>query len=61
MALDFLAIGTIGAYPTPTPTDAVRYSRIATWGFLGVAPVVVSTGLKYLKIFGSRLRKIIGG
>jgi len=61
MALDFIAIGTIGAYPTPTPTDAVRYSRIATWGFLGVAPSYVSAGLKYLRIFGARLLNIIGG
>ena len=38
--MDFLAIVSMGAYPTPTPTDTARALFAASWGLLGELPVL---------------------
>ena len=38
MALDFMAIASNGAFPTPTPTTTQRAIYAVSWGLLGVAP-----------------------
>lgn len=36
--MDYFAVVSLGAYPTPTPTDAARAAYFASWGLLGTAP-----------------------
>ena len=36
MGFDFFAIGTLGFYPTPTPTAAQRAAFAATWGYINI-------------------------
>lgn len=36
--MDFLAIASMGTYPTPTPTDALRAGYAVTFGLLGTMP-----------------------
>lgn len=61
MALDFLAIASNGAFPTPTPTDAQRSIYAASWGLLGTAAApAVSVAANTFSIIQRGFRKIIG-
>ncbi len=44
MALDFMAIISTGAYPTPTPTAAQRMAFAASYGLLDTLTEGVSVG-----------------
>lgn len=51
--MDFLAVASMGFYPTPTPTGAQRMASVATYGlFLGPLPAGVVGGGKGLMSFG---------
>jgi len=39
--MDYMAIVSMGAFPTPTPTSTVRASLAASWGLLEVSPYSV--------------------
>lgn len=49
--MDFMAIVSCGAYPTPTPTDAQRASYAVSYGLLGSVPAsLVRTVSKWLRL-----------
>lgn len=40
--MDWFAIMTLGAYPTPTPTDAQRAAYGISYGLLGLVSIAVA-------------------
>jgi len=39
--MDFFAVATLGAFPTPTPTASQRMAYEASYGLLSVVPTIV--------------------
>jgi len=38
--MDYMAVVSMGAFPTPTPSDSTRASLAASWGLLETSPSV---------------------
>ena len=59
MALDFMAIVSSGAYPTPTPTATQRAAYAVSYGLLNLVPAGTLGGWHYwINIMGWPWRKI---
>jgi len=57
--VDFFAIASRGAYPTPTPTGAQRASYVVTAGLLSLLPSLAVGGFTG-SLIGSNFRRCIG-
>jgi hypothetical protein len=50
--MDFIAIASLGFYPTPTPTGQQRAAYVATYGLLNLLPAGVTSTGRGLNQFG---------
>ena len=42
--MDFIAIASMGFYPTPTPTNAARAAFVATYGLINIGAGILPGG-----------------
>ena len=64
MALDFIAISSRGAYPTPTPTGARRAALAVSQGLLNItlpSPTPVSSAWRTISGFFGKLPRLFRG